>query len=118
MIHYLLNAFIGKTLFDSGITKVQNEGQMGEELEQEFNVDQNQMKVAGYLETAGAIFLFISFLGKTFIRIGTLLLNTVLGVAIFKHFRAGHGYEGSKKALKFFGLNTLSFVETFRKNDN
>ncbi|WP_020006542.1 DoxX family protein [Salinicoccus albus] len=117
MIHYLLNAFIGKTMFDGGISKVQNKGQMGEEFEQEFNVDDNQMKVAGYLETAGAIFMLISFLGKTFTRIGAVFLNVILGVAIFKHLRAGHGYEGSKNALKFFGLNTLSFIETFRTNN-
>lgn len=115
MIKYLLNAYVGKGMIDGGLAKVKNDGQMGEEFEQEFKVDSNQMKAAGYLETIGSIFLFASFLGKTFTRIGTVMLNAVLGVAIFKHYKAGHGYEGSKNALKFFGLNTLSFVETFRR---
>src|SRR5699024_3815837 len=115
MIQYLLNAYIGKGMIDGGLAKVKNEGQMGEEFEKEFKVDSKQMKIAGYLETIGSEFLFSSFLGKKFTRIGTLMINAVLGVAIFKHYKAGHGYEGSKNALKFFGLNTLSFVETFRR---
>lgn len=115
MIQYLLNAYIGKDLIDSGLSKVKNEGQMGEEFEKEFKVDSNQMKAAGYLEIIGSIFLFASFLGKTFTRIGTVMINAVMGIAIFKHYKAGHGYEGSKNALKYFGLNTLSFLETFRK---
>jgi len=115
MIQYLLNAYVGKSMIDGGLAKVKSDGQMGEEFESEFKVDSNQMKAAGYLETIGSAFLFASFLGKTFTRIGTVMINTVLGVAIFKHYKAGHGYEGSKNALKFFGLNTLSFAETFRR---
>ncbi|HIW12026.1 MAG TPA: hypothetical protein H9891_02580 [Candidatus Salinicoccus stercoripullorum] len=115
MIQYLLNAYVGKNIIDSGLSKVKSDGQMGEEFENEFKVDSNQMKIAGYLEAVGSALLFVSFLGKTFTRIGTVLINAVLGVAIFKHYKAGHGYEGSKNALKFFGLNTLSFLETFRR---
>ncbi|MGY0693769.1 hypothetical protein ACW2QC_13435 [Virgibacillus sp. FSP13] len=40
-------------------------------------------------------------------RIGVLMINIVLGGAIFKHLEAGHGVKGSKKALKLFGLIRL-----------
>ncbi|WP_411842784.1 hypothetical protein [Salinicoccus sp. HZC-1] len=115
MIHYLLNAYIGKGMIDGGLQKVKSGGEMGEDFENEFKVDSKQMQIAGYFETIGSIFLFASFLGKTFTRIGTLMINAVLGMAILKHYKAGHGYEGSKNALKFFGLSTLSFLETLRK---
>ncbi|MFC3419367.1 hypothetical protein ACFOLA_07780 [Salinicoccus hispanicus] len=115
MIHYLLNAFIGKNIIESGLTKVENEGQVGEDFEKEFNVNPNQMKIAGYFEAIGAMFLFASFLGKAFTRIGSLMVGSVMGVAAYKHYKAGHGYEGSKNALKFLGLSTLSFANTFNK---
>ena len=115
MIHYLFNAYIGKNMIEGGLTKVENEGQMGEDFEKEFNVEPSQMKLAGYFEAIGSLFLLASFLGKSFTRIGSLMISSVLGVAIFKHLKAGHGYEGSKNALKFFSLGLLSFIETFKK---
>ena len=115
MLHYLFNAYIGKSMIEGGMQKVENKGHMGEDFETMFNVDSNQMKVAGYLETIGSLFLLASFLGKSFTRMGTIMLNIVLGVAIIKHLKAGHGFEGSKNALRLFGLNTVSYLETYRK---
>ncbi len=115
MMHYLFNAYIGKSMIEGGMQKVENEGEMGEEFESTFDVDSNQMKISGYLETIGSAFLLVSFLGKSFTRAGTIMLNIVLGVAVIKHLKAGHGFEGSKNALKLFGLNTVSYLETFRK---
>lgn len=115
MIKYLVNAYVGSQVLEGGLNKIKADGNMGEEFESEFNVNNDQMKAAGYFEAIGAIFLFLSFLGKTFTRAGIFLINAVLGVAVVKHLKAGHGYEGSKNALKLFGINTLSFLETFRK---
>lgn len=115
MIKYLLNAYVGSQIIEGGLDKIKADGQLGESFEKEFNVNADQMKVAGYLEAVGSIFLFLSFFGKTFTRIGTLLINAVLGVAVVKHLKAGHGFEGSKKALKLLGLSTLGFLESFRK---
>lgn len=115
MLKYLVNLYVGSKVIDSGLNKIKADGNFGEEFEMEFNVNNDQMKIAGYFEAIGSIFLFLSFLGKSFTRIGVFLINSVLGVAILKHFQAGHGYEGSKGALKLFGLNILSFLETFRK---
>lgn len=115
MLKYLVNLYVGSKVIEGGLDKIKAEGNMGEEFESEFNVNNDQMKIAGYFEAIGSIFLFLSFLGKTFTRLGVLMINGVLGVAILKHLRAGHGYEGSKNALQLFGLNALSFLETFRK---
>lgn len=115
MLKYLVNLYVGSKVIEGGLDKIKADGNLGEEFETEFNVNNDQMKIAGYFEAIGSIFLFLSFLGKTFTRIGVFLINSVLGMAIFKHLKAGHGYEGSKSALKLFGLNTLSFLETFRK---
>ncbi|MGO1922460.1 MAG: hypothetical protein ACTH14_01385 [Jeotgalicoccus sp.] len=115
MLKYLVNLYVGSKVIEGGLNKIKAEGNMGEEFESEFNVNNDQMKAAGYFEAIGSIFLFLSFFGKTFTRIGVFMINAVLGVAIFKHLKAGHGCEGSKNALQLFGLNTLSFLETFRK---
>ncbi len=115
MIKYLANAYLGSQLIEGGLDKIKADGNLGEDFESEFNVNADQMKLAGYLEAVGSIFLFLSFFGKTFTRIGTLLVNAVLGVAVIKHFKAGHGFEGSKSALKLLGLSTLSFLDSFRK---
>lgn len=115
MLHYLFNTYIAKNVIDAGLKKVENEGNMGKDFENEFKVSREQMKIAGYLETIGAVFLFASFLGKSFTRVGATLLNIVLGAAIIKHLKAGHGFEGRKNAIKLFGLNTVSYLATFGK---
>lgn len=115
MLKYLVNLYVGSQVIEGGLDKIKADGNLGEDFEKEFNVNNDQMKIAGYFEAVGSLFLFLSFFGKTFTRIGVFLINSVLGVALLKHFKAGHGYEGSKNALKLFGLNTLSFFETFRK---
>ena len=115
MIKYLVNLYVGSQIIEGGLNKLKADGNMGEEFETEFNVNSDQMKIAGYLESVGSIFLFLSFLGKTFTRIGALMISAVMSVAVFKHFIAGHGFEGSKKALKLLGLSAASLFETFRK---
>lgn len=115
MIKYLVNLYVGSQVFEGGLDKIKADGHMGEEFETEFNVNSDQMKIAGYLEAIGSIFLFLSFLGKTFARLGALMISAVMGVAVFKHFKAGHGFEGSKKALKLLGLSAASLFETLRK---
>lgn len=115
MLQYLVNLHIGKSIFEGGLQKVENEGQMGEDFESEFNVNSSQMKIAGYFEAVGSAFLLLSFLGRSFTRIGSLMISIVMGTAVFKHLKAGHGYEGSKGALQLLGLSTISFFETFKR---
>ncbi|TMN22962.1 hypothetical protein FH966_08785 [Lentibacillus cibarius] len=118
MLQHFSNGYVAKTLFQSSLPKVQNDDQAAAQFKEGFNLSRNAMKFTGLLELIGSVFLFISIIsksGKKFARIGVLLTNIVLGGAIFKHLQAGHGVDGSKKALKLFGLNILNFIETMRK---
>lgn len=115
MLQYLVNLYIGNGVFKGGVDKVKKQGNMGEEFENTFNVNPSQMKAAGLFEAIGASFLFLSFFGKTFTRIGTLMVALVMGPAAFKHLKAGHGMEGSKHAGTLLGLSLVSFLETFKK---
>ncbi|ASK62362.1 hypothetical protein CFK37_09440 [Virgibacillus phasianinus] len=118
MLQHFSNGYVAKTLFQSSLPKVQGDDQTATQFKEGFKLSRRAMKFAGLLELIGSIFLFISIIaksGKKFARIGALMINIVLGGAIFKHLEAGHGVAGSKKALKLFGLNTLNFIETMRK---
>lgn len=118
MLQRVSNGYVAKTTFKSSLPKVQNDDQAAKQFKEGFNLSRTTMKLVGLLELTGSIFLFISVLsrkGKKFAKIGTLLINIVLGGAVFKHLQAGHGYEGSKKALNLLGLNILNFIEAMRK---
>lgn len=115
MLKHISNGYVAKELLNSSLPKVKNDDQAAHQFKEGFNLSRNAMKFAGILELFGAIFLFMSVFGRRFARIGAVMINIVLAGAIFKHFKAGHGLKGSKKALKFFGLNVLNFIETLRK---
>ncbi|GGK05635.1 hypothetical protein GCM10007063_30080 [Lentibacillus kapialis] len=115
MLKHISNGYVAKEIFNSSLPKVKNDDQAAHQFKNGFNLSRNAMILAGFFELIGSIFLFMSVFGGKFVRIGTIMINIVLCGAIFKHFEAGHGLKGSKKALKFFGLNTLNFMETLRK---
>lgn len=115
MLKHVSNGYVGKKVLDSSLPKVRNDDQAARQFEEGFNISRRTMRLVGVFELIGSIFLFMSVFGKRFVRIGTVMINMVLGVAIFKHIRAGHGVKGAKEALKLFGLNILNFKETMRK---
>ncbi|MBY7144920.1 DoxX family protein [Virgibacillus sp. NKC19-3] len=115
MLKHLSNGYVAKEMINSSLPKVKNDEQAAQQFKNGFNLSRNAMRVAGFFELIGSIFLLMSVFGKKFVRIGTVMINIILGVAIFKHLKAGHGLKGSKSALKFFGLNTVNFMETLRK---
>ena len=39
MIKYLVNAYVGSQVFEGGLNKIKADGNMGEEFESEFNVN-------------------------------------------------------------------------------
>ena len=53
MIKYLVNLYVGSQIIEGGLNKLKADGNMGEEFETEFNVNSDQMKIAGYLESVG-----------------------------------------------------------------
>src|SRR5699024_7590050 len=115
MLRHLVNFYVGKNMFEDGLQKVQKDGEFGSGFEDKINFDSNQLKFAGYFEAIGSALMFFTLFSKSLVRICIIMMNLVLGTAIFKHYKSGDGFEETKGALKFFGLNTLSFFETFRK---
>ncbi|HLR66972.1 MAG TPA: DoxX family protein [Virgibacillus sp.] len=115
VLRHVSNGYVAKGLLNSSLPKVKNDDQMAAQFKEGFHLPRSVMLVVGAFEFIGSLFLFMSLFGKKFARIGAILINVVLCGAIFKHLQAGHGVKGSKGALKYFGLNILNFMETFRK---
>ena len=115
MFRYLTNLYVAKNVFENGMSKIEANGEMGEDFEKHFNVNPTQMKLAGYFEAIGSVLLGLSFLSKTFGRLGSFMVGSVTGVATIKHFLAGDGYKGAKGAMTLAGLSLASFLSTFCK---
>lgn len=118
MLRHTVNGYVANKVVRSSLPKVKGDENTAQVFESEFHLSKNSMRAVGAIEMLGAAFLFLSVFGRKFVQIGTVLLNIVLGGAIIKHFRAGHGYKGAKSALSLFGLNLLSFNETLRHRKN
>src|SRR5699024_7611103 len=114
MMNHVSNGYVGTKVLKSSLHKVKDDEQTVQQFEQGLNLSRNTMRFVGIIELIGSLFLLLSVFNKMFIRIGKVIINIVLGVAIFKHFKLGHGYKGSKPALQLFGLNVISFAETLR----
>ncbi len=68
---------------------------------------ENSVKLAGGVEAAAAGLFAASFLNKNISRLGSLAAISVLGVAAYKHFEAGHG---KKRCTTCFRL--IRFINT------
>lgn len=117
MLRHTVNGYVANKVVRSSLPKVKGDQNTAQVFENEFNLSKNEMRAVGVVEMVGAAFLFLSVFSRKFVQIGTILLNIILGGAIVKHFKAGHGYQGAKSALTLFGLNLLSFNETLRYED-
>ena len=117
MLRHTVNGYVANKVVRSSLPKVKGDQNTAQVFENEFNLSKNEMRAVGVIEMVGAAFLFLSVFSRKFVQIGTILLNIILGGAIVKHFKAGHGYQGAKSALTLFGLNLLSFNETLRQED-
>lgn len=114
-MNHVSNGYVGRKVLKSSLPKVKDDEQAARQFEDGFNIPRSIMRLVGVFELIGSMFLFLSIFSKKFVRIGSVMINIVLGVAIFKHFKSGHGFKGSKTALQLFGLNIINFVETLRK---
>lgn len=114
-MNHVSNGYVGRRVLNSSLPKVKDDEQAARQFEDGFNISRGIMRLVGLFELIGSMFLFMSVFSKKFVRIGTVMINLVLGVAIFKHFKAGHGFKGAKVALQLFGLNIINFAETLRK---
>lgn len=115
MMNHVSNGYVGKEVIKSSLPKVKDDEQAARQFEDGFNISRKTMRVVGVVELVGSMFLFMSVFSKKFVRIGTVMINIVLGGAIYKHLKSGHGFKGAKKALQLFGLNVLNFGQTYRK---
>ncbi len=115
MLGHMSNGYVGKEVLKSSLPKVRGDEQATQQFEEGFNISKKTMKIVGIFEIIGSLFLFMSVFSKKFVRIGTVILNVILGVAIYKHLTSGHGFKGAKHAMNLFGINVLNFIDTFRK---
>lgn len=115
MIKHVSNGYVAKEVFNSSLPKVKNDDRAAQQFEEGFNISRPVMRIVGLFEFIGSVLLFMSVFSRRLVRVGTILINIVLGGAIFKHLKAGHGFKGAKTALKLFGLNVLNFAESLRK---
>lgn len=118
MLKHVSNGYVGRKMLKSSLPKVKNDDKSAKHFEEEFGISRKTMRIVGMFELIGSLFLFMSVFSKKFVRVGTVMLNLILGVAIYKHFQAGHGFKGAKSALELFSLNVINFVDTLRKKNN
>lgn len=114
ILKHIVNGFVGYNIFKSSLPKIKNDDHMAMEFKKGFNLSRRSMRLAGAFEFIGSLFLFSSVFGKIGQRlatVGMIMINIVMGAAIFHHYKAGHGSQGAKAASKYFAINVLSLVE-------
>lgn len=115
MFRYLINLYVATDVFNKGIQKIEANGEVGEDFEKHFNVNPEQMKLAGYFEAMGSALLALSLFSKTFARLGAFMVGSVTSVAAIKHLLAGDGFKGAQHALTIAGLSMVSLIASFTK---
>lgn len=113
ILRYVTNLKIAKELFDASKPKLKGDQGMKDTFKNVFGLSENLVPLVGGLEAASAALFSVSFLNKNISRVASLTTISVLGVAAYKHFEAGHGKEGAQHALDLLGLSTLSLLDTY-----
>lgn len=112
ILRYLTNLKLAKELYGAAKPKLKGDKSMKDTFTEVFNLPANAVPLVGALESLSAVFFVLSFASKRLSRIASLMTITVLGVAAYKHFEAGHGKAGAKHALDLTGLAALSLLDT------
>lgn len=112
ILRYLTNLKLAKELYGASKPKLKGDQSMKDTFVEVFNLPSNAVPLAGAVEALSAVFFVLSFASKRLSRVASLLTISVLGVAAYKHFEAGHGKAGAKHALDLSGLAALSFLDT------
>mgnify|MGYP006900558424 FL=1 len=113
ILRYATNLKLAKELYNASKPKLQGDQGMVDTFTNAFGLPASSVKVAGGVEATAAALFAASFLNKNISRLGSLATISVLGVATYKHFEAGHGKKGAQHALDLLGLATLSLLDTF-----
>ena len=77
-----------------------------------FGMPEKSVKLAGTIEAAAAGLFAVSFLSKTASRLGSLATISVLSVAAYKHFEAGHGKRCST-CIRLIRLSNIELIRYF-----
>ncbi|ARJ50769.1 DoxX family protein [Staphylococcus lutrae] len=118
LLNHVINAYVARDIIKSGLPKVKSDEKMATELKEAFNIDRELMQIAGIFEVVGSILLLTSSFGKAgikLVRLGAIMINIIMGVAMFQHLKAGHGVKSTQAAGKYFLLNTLTLIDSFKK---
>ena len=112
VLRYATNLKLAKELYDASKPKLKGDQGMINTFTNTFGLPENSVKLAGGVEAVAAGLFAASFLNKNISRLGSLAIS-LIGVAAYKHFEAGHGKKGAQHALDLLGLSTLSLLDTF-----
>src|SRR5699024_8871435 len=115
MLKHAANGYVANKVLRSSLPKVKNDEQTSIAFKEGFNVSRPMMRIVGFFELIGSIFLILSLFGKKFSRIGTVMINIVLGGAIFKHLAAENDDKGAKDTNKLITIYVVRFLETLKK---
>jgi len=115
MQKHIINGYVAKDIIKSSLPKVKNDDYMAEEFDKGFGLSRGMMQIAGYFELIGSIFLLLSVFNKKFARIGAIMINIIMGAAMYHHWKAGHGVKSLKGAGKYFLLNLVTLFDSYRK---
>src|SRR5699024_9282126 len=99
MIKHAANGYVANKVLRSSLPKVKNDDLTSIVFKYGSNVSRPMTRIVVFFELIGSVFLILSLFGKKFSRIATVMINIVLGGAIFKHLDAGHCVKGAKDAI-------------------
>ncbi|AQL55619.1 DoxX family protein [Abyssicoccus albus] len=115
MHKHVVNGYVANDIIKSSLPKVKNDEGMATQFKEGFNLSRNMMKIAGYFELIGSVLLILSIFNKKFARLGALMINVIMGGAIYHHLKAGHGVKSTQSAMKYFLLNLITIIDSFKK---
>lgn len=111
ILRYVANLKVAKELVNAAKPKLKNDQGLRDAFES-FNLSPDLVRVVGAAETAAAVLFGLSIFSKRLSQLGSLITIVVLGVAIQKHFQAGHGKEGAQDAIDLVSMAGLSLADT------
>lgn len=111
LLRYVTNLKLAKELLGAAKPKLKNDQGMRDAFES-FNLSPELVRVVGAAEGAAAVLFGLSIFNKRLSQAASIITVIVLGVAIQKHFAAGHGKEGAKATIDIASMAGLSLADT------
>lgn len=112
LLRYLNNIKIAKELLKASEPKLKGDPQMKETFKNVFGLPESMVTVAGTIEATSGLLYVLSLGNKKMTNAASFLAISVLAVAAYKHFEAGHGKAGAQHALDLIKQAALSSADT------